>query len=304
MGMKDTRRQIMLHSDGKLDIELEEQVYTLKEVTISSEKIANVRNTTMGVERLKVKDIKNIPMAFGEVDIMKVVMSLPGVKAVGEASSGFNVRGGATDQNLILFNDGTVYNPTHLFGFFSVFNPDVVKDMELYKSSIPAKYGGRISSVLDINSREGNKKEFKGSASIGLLTSRLTLEGPLFSEKTSFIVGGRTTYSDWILKKLPEKSGYKDGNAGFYDLNATINHKFDERNNLYLSRQNAAPPSAQPGSTRSGFALPSVCFTRCGTAMPTKEIGPANAVTQAASRLDSSTSTTENARTGTPTLAA
>mgnify|MGYP000455956258 FL=1 len=136
---------------------------------------------------------------------------------------------------MILFNDGTVYNPTHLFGFFSVFNPDVVKDMELYKSSIPAKYGGRISSVLDINSREGNKKEFKGSASIGLLTSRLTLEGPLFSEKTSFIVGGRTTYSDWILKKLPEKSGYKDGNAGFYDLNATINHKFDERNNLYLN---------------------------------------------------------------------
>lgn len=110
-----------------------------------------------------------------------------------------------------------------------------MKDMELYKSSIPAKYGGRISSVLDINSREGNKKEFKGSASIGLLTSRLTLEGPLFSEKTSFIVGGRTTYSDWILKKLPEKSGYKDGNAGFYDLNATINHKFDERNNLYLN---------------------------------------------------------------------
>ena len=106
---------------------------------------------------------------------------------------------------LILFNDGTVYNPTHLFGFFSVFNPDVVKDMELYKSSIPAKYGGRISSVLDINSREGNKKEFKGSASIGLLTSRLTLEGPLFSEKTSFIVGGRTTYSDWILEETPRE---------------------------------------------------------------------------------------------------
>lgn len=235
LGMKDSRRQVIVHAAGKLDIELEEQVYSLKEVTISSEKIANVKSTTMGVERLKVKDIKNIPMAFGEVDIMKVVMALPGVKAVGEASSGFNVRGGATDQNLILFNDGTIYNPTHLFGFFSVFNPDVVKDMELYKSSIPAKYGGRISSVLDINSREGNKKKFAGSASIGLLTSRLTLEGPLFSEKTSFIVGGRTTYSDWILKKLPEKSGYSDGNAGFYDLNATINHKFDERNNLYLN---------------------------------------------------------------------
>lgn len=235
IGLKDTRRQIVLHSTGKLDIELEEEVYALKEVVISSEKIENVRSTTMGVERLKIRDIKNIPTAFGEVDIIRAVMSLPGVKAVGEASSGFNVRGGATDQNLILFNDGTIYNPTHLFGFFSAFNPDLVKDMELYKSSIPAKYGGRISSVLDITTREGNKKEFKGSASLGLLTSRLTLEGPVFSEKTSFIVGGRTTYSDWILKKLPEKSGYRDGSAGFYDLNATINHKFNEFNNLYIN---------------------------------------------------------------------
>ncbi len=235
MGMKETKRQLMLYSEGKLDIELEEQVYALKEVTISSEKVANVRNTTMGMERLQVKDIKNIPTAFGEVDILRVVMSLPGVKAVGEASSGFNVRGGATDQNLILFNDGTVYNPTHLFGFFSAFNPDVVKDMELYKSSIPAKYGGRISSILDINGREGSKKKIQGSASIGLLTSRLTLEGPLFGDKTSFVVAGRTTYSDWILKELPEKSGYRDGTAGFYDLNATVNHRFDERNNLYVN---------------------------------------------------------------------
>lgn len=235
IGLKDTRRQIVLYSEGKLDIELEEDIYTLKEVVISAEKIENVRGTTLGVERLKIKDIKNIPMVFGEVDVIRAVLALPGVKAVGEASSGFNVRGGATDQNLILFNDGTIYNPTHLFGFFSAFNPDLVKDMELYKSSIPAKYGGRISSVLDITTREGNKKEFKGSASLGLLTSRLTLEGPLFSEKTSYIVGGRTTYSDWILKKLPEKSGYRDGSAGFYDLNASLNHKFDERNNLYLN---------------------------------------------------------------------
>lgn len=235
LGLKDAKRQIALYSDGKLDIELEEHIYSLKEVTISSEKIANIRNTTLGLERIAVKDIKNIPTAFGEVDILKVIMSLPGVKSVGEASSGFNVRGGATDQNLILFNDGTIYNPTHLFGFFSAFNPDIVRDMELYKSSIPAKYGGRISSVLEINGREGNKKEFKGSASIGLLTSRLVLEGPILGEKTSFIVGGRTTYSDWILNKLPEKSGYKDGKAGFYDLNLTLNHKFDERNNLYIN---------------------------------------------------------------------
>ncbi|MDH6356769.1 TonB-dependent receptor [Parabacteroides sp. PF5-9] len=235
IGLKDTRRQIVLHSAGKLDIELEEQVYSLKEVTISSEKVENVRSTTIGIERLKIQDIKNIPTAFGEVDVIKAVLSLPGVKSVGEASSGFNVRGGSTDQNLILFNDGTIYNPTHLFGFFSAFNPDLVKDMELYKSSIPAKYGGRISSVLDINTREGNKKEFNGAVSIGLLTSRITLEGPIIKDKTSFIVGGRTTYSDWILKQLPEKSGYKDGNAGFYDLNATIGHKFDEYNNLYIN---------------------------------------------------------------------
>ena len=123
----------------------------------------------------------------------------------------------------------------HLFGFFSAFNPDLIKDMELYKSSIPSKYGGRISSVLDITTREGNKKKFKGSASLGILTSRLTLEGPMFSEKTSYIIGGRTTYSDWILQKLPEKSGYRDGSAGFYDLNASLSHRFDEHNNLYVN---------------------------------------------------------------------
>ncbi|MCD7931994.1 MAG: TonB-dependent receptor [Tannerellaceae bacterium] len=235
MGTKDTRRHLFLHTDGKLDIELEEQIFALREVTVSSEKLENVRSLGLGVERLKIKDIKNIPTAFGELDILLVVMSLPGVKSVGEMSSGFNIRGGPTDQNLILFNDGTIYNPTHMFGLFSAFNPDLVKDIELYKSSIPSRYGGRISSVLDINSREGNKKEFKGSASLGLLTSSLTLEGPVFNDKTSFIVGGRTTYSDWLLKKLPEKTDYRDGNAGFYDLNLTVNHKFDEYNSLYVN---------------------------------------------------------------------
>jgi outer membrane cobalamin receptor len=235
IGMKDSKRQLQIYSGGKLDIELEEQVYSLKEITVSSERVARVRTTTIGMERLTMKDMKNVPTAFGETDVMKIVLSLPGVKSVGEASGGIHVRGGATDQNLILFNDGTIYNPTHLFGFFSAFNPDVVKDMELYKSSIPSKYGGRLSSVLDINTREGNKKEFTGSASLGLLTSRLSLEGPLVSDKTSYLVGGRTTYSDWILKQLPENSGYKEGNAGFYDANLSLSHRFDEQNNLYLN---------------------------------------------------------------------
>ncbi|MDR2811249.1 MAG: TonB-dependent receptor plug domain-containing protein [Tannerellaceae bacterium] len=217
------------------------RVYELDEVFVSSTRMReNVRGTTLGVERLEVKAIKNIPTVFGERDIMRVVISLPGVKTVGEASSGFNVRGGATDQNLILFNGGTIYNPTHLFGFFSAINPEVVQNMELFKSSIPAKYGGRISSVLEINGREGGKEKFVGSASLGLLTSQLTLEGPISGGKTSYLVGGRTTYSDWILKKLPEKSGYRDGNAGFYDLNASLAHKFSNYDNLtvngYFSR--------------------------------------------------------------------
>ena len=235
IGLKDTKRQVMLYASGKLDIKLEEQVYALSEVSVSANIVENVRSTALGVTRLKMKEIKNIPTAFGELDILKVVMALPGVKSVGEVSSGFNVRGGATDQNLILFNGGTVYNPTHLFGLFSIFNSDMVKDMELYKSSIPAKFGGRISSVLDINSREGSKEKFQGSASLGLLTSSLTLEGPLFNKKTSYIVGARTTYSDWLLNLLPEKSGYKDGNAGFYDLNASIDHRFDVNNSLTLT---------------------------------------------------------------------
>ncbi|GHT30807.1 hypothetical protein AGMMS49574_11340 [Bacteroidia bacterium] len=235
-GDTETNRPTVFEAPRLKEEDPDMRVYDLDEVLISSNRSReNVRTTTIGVERLEVKAIKNIPTVFGERDIMRVVISLPGVKTVGEASSGFNVRGGATDQNLILFNGGTIYNPTHLFGFFSALNPEVVKDMELYKSSIPAKYGGRISSVLEINGREGDKKKFNGSASLGLLTSQLTIEGPLFSEKTSYILSGRTTYSDWILKQLPEKSGYRDGSAGFYDLNASLSHKFSNYDNLVVN---------------------------------------------------------------------
>ena len=233
--IQETRRQIDLRGNGELDIVLEERQYELQEVTVSAGLRDNTKDVQMSVTKLQVKEIRKIPTAFGEVDVLRAVQALPGVTTAGEASSGLNVRGGATDQNLILFNEGTIYNPTHLFGLFSVFNPDLVQDMELYKSSIPAKFGGRISSVLDINTRVGNKEEFKGSASIGLLTSRLTLEGPLFGNKTSYIVGARTTYSDWLLGLLPEKSGYNDGRAGFYDLNASIDHRFDENNSLTVS---------------------------------------------------------------------
>ena len=235
MGMQESKRQLMLFSDGKLDIEVDEQIYMLSEVAVTANRIDNIRSVSGGIERLQMRSVKNIPTVMGEADVLRIILTLPGVKSAGEISSGINVRGGATDQNLILFNDGTIYTPTHLFGLFSTFNPDLVENMELYKSGIPAKYGGRISSVLEINTREGNKKMYEGAASLGLMTSRATLEGPLIKGKGSFIAGGRTTYSDWLLKQIPEKSGYSNGTAGFYDLNGSLTYKFNDYNNVYLN---------------------------------------------------------------------
>jgi hypothetical protein len=174
-----------------------------------------------------------VPSLFGEADVLRVITTLPGVKTVGEASTGFNVRGGSADQNLILFNDATIYNPSHFFGMFSAFNPELIKDIELYKSSIPAKFGGRLASVLDITSREGNKRNFTGSAGIGIITSRVNLEGPITKDRTSFIFGGRTTYANWLLSLLPKE--YKNSQASFQDFNLGISHRIDSFNNIYVS---------------------------------------------------------------------
>jgi hypothetical protein len=234
VGMKDTKRQIMLYSDGKLNIELHDLISSLKTIVVVAEKNSNVKRLQMGVERLNIKAIRQMPVVFGESDIIKAILSLPGVTSVGEASAGFNVRGGAADQNLILFNGTTVYNPSHLFGFFTAFNPDVVKDVELYKSSIPEKYGGRLSSVLDVTTRDGNKKKISGIGGIGPITGRLTLEGPIIKDKTSFLIGGRTSYSDWLLKALPNPD-YKNSSASFYDVDLHINHEINAKNNIYLT---------------------------------------------------------------------
>ncbi|MDB4904256.1 MAG: TonB-dependent receptor [Mucilaginibacter sp.] len=233
MGMRDTRRQIILYSNGALNIEMQEQIISLKEVQISSEKVANIRSVEMGVAKLDIKSIKQIPTVFGEADVLRAVLTLPGVQSVGEASTGFNVRGGSADQNLILLNDATIYNPSHFFGFFSAFDPDLIQDVQLYKSSIPEKFGGRLSAVLDITEREGNKKKFTGSAGIGLITSRFNIEGPLDSNKTSFIFGARTTYAEWLLKALP--SAYSNSSASFYDVNFNLSHQIDNKDNLYLT---------------------------------------------------------------------
>ena len=197
----------------------------LEEIVVVGGRQSAVNNMMMGSEKFKPQVLKNIPSAFGESDIMKIVLTLPGVTTVGEASSGYNVRGGATDQNLILFNGGTVYNPSHLFGLFTSFNSDAVEDVELFKSSIPVEYGGRISSVLKVNSKEANMQKFTGSASIGALTSKVNLEIPIVKDHLSLMLNGRTTYSDWMLKNLPEKSGYKDGTANFYDLGGVMTWK-------------------------------------------------------------------------------
>ncbi len=242
LGIRDTRRQLMVYTEGRMNIDLQPQVTALRNVTVSSEKSSQIRGMTMGVQKIDIKAIKQVPVAFGEADILKVVLTMPGVKSVGEASTGLNVRGGSSDQNLILFNDATVFNPSHFFGMFSAFNPEVVKDVQLYKSVIPAKYGGRLSSVLEVNSREGNKKNVTGSAGIGLITSRINIEGPLAKEKSSFIFGARTTYSNWLLNLLPAE--YKNSKAGFYDMNLNVSHEINKKNNLYftgyLSRDNFA----------------------------------------------------------------
>src|SRR5262249_5053933 len=161
-----------------------------------------------------IRNIKQVPTAFGEADVLRTVLTLPGVTSAGESSTGLNVRGGAVDQNLILFSDATIYNPSHLFGFFSSFNPDVIKDVELYKSSITEKYGGRLASVLNVTEKEGSKRKFGGSGGIGPLTAKLELEGPIDSGRTSFLIAGRTSYSDWILKQIPDDE-YKNSTADF-----------------------------------------------------------------------------------------
>ena len=232
--LEDAKVHLQVYNDGALDIVVKEQVYALTGVVVSAESGNKVRNNEIGIEKVRMDRIKSVPVVFGEADVVKIILTLPGVKSVGEAAGGFNVRGGATDQNLVLFNGGTVYNPSHLFGMFSGFNPDIINDIELYKSSIPVEYGGRISSVLDVNSREGNNKDITGSLGLGLLTGRGHIEGPL-GAKTTFIAGVRATYSDWLLGLLPDNSEYKQGAASFYDFTAGVTHRFNDKSSLHVN---------------------------------------------------------------------
>ena len=178
-GMKTLKQHIVVYGEGKLNFNLKEEIIALKEVLIQSDADLNVSNMQMGSVALDMKQLKNVPKVLGENDILKVALALPGVKSIGEGSAGLNVRGGNSDQNLILLNDAPVYNPSHFLGFFSIFNADVIKSSELYKSGIPAQYGGRLSSLFNIQTKDGNLKKFSGQGGLGLVTSRLSLEVPL-----------------------------------------------------------------------------------------------------------------------------
>ncbi len=234
IGMRTTQRNIIIHSDGKLDVEMQDKPESLKEVVVTAKSEDMVRNTRMGMEKLTMKTLKQLPMGFGEADIIKSSLLLPGVQSVGEASSGFNVRGGSVDQNLILLNDAAILNTSHFFGFFSGFNSELVKDITLYKSGVPAKYGGRISSVMDITLKDGNRKATKLSGGISPVSGRLNVEGPIKKDKSSFIIGARSTYSNWILKLLDDPK-LQNSTAGFYDVQGNFSFDLDQNNSLYLS---------------------------------------------------------------------
>lgn len=234
VGMRQTIRNIIIYSDGILNVEMAENTNQLNEVIVSANRENIVRNVRMGIEKINVKMLKQIPMGMGEVDLFKSSLLLPGVQSVGEASNGYNVRGGSADQNLILLNSAPIINPSHFFGFFSAFNSDMIEDVTLYKSGIPAKYGGRVSSVMDIILKEGSKEKFNVSGGISPLTGRLMVEGPIIKNKTSFIISSRTTYSDWILRQLKNIQLQKSS-ASFYDIQGLLIIDPNDKNSFSLS---------------------------------------------------------------------
>ena len=234
VGYRSINRKISINSDIRLDLNLMPE-NILEEVVISSEKRNdNVVNAQMGVAKINLSEIRNVPVLFGERDVLKTLQLLPGIKSAGEGNSGFYVRGGSTDQNLILLDEAPVYNASHLLGFFSTFNSDAIKDVSVFKGGMPAQYGGRLSSVLDIRMNDGNKKEFTAEGGIGLISSRLKVEGPLIKDKSSFMISGRRTYADAFLA-LSKDSSINKNTLYFYDLNAKVNYQIDDKNTLYLS---------------------------------------------------------------------
>lgn len=235
VGLSPTIFEINLQKDSTINIGLVESSNNLEQVVVSAPtRGRSLSSPQMGVEHLSISEIKTMPALLGEKDVLKTIQLLPGIKSAGDGNSGFFVRGGAADQNLILLDEATVYNATHLLGFFSTFNSDAIKDITMYKGGMPAQYGGRLSSVLDIRMNEGNNQDYSASGGIGLISAKLNLEGPIQQDKSSFLVSGRRTYLDLFLKASSDSS-VKDSKLYFYDLNAKLNYTLGGKDRLYLS---------------------------------------------------------------------
>jgi hypothetical protein len=235
MGYAPCSFQVLLKQNMRQNFMLNEKSVEQKEVVVTGERNdENIRSIQMGLNIIDVKGIQSIPVFLGEKDILKTVQLLPGIKSASEGNSGFYVRGGGADQNLILLDEATVYSPSHFFGFFSVFNSDAIKDVMVYKGAMPAAYGGRLSSVLDIKMKEGNEKQFGINGGIGLISSRLTVEGPIIKNKMSFSVSGRRTYAD-LVQNLSSNPRSDNPQLYFYDLNAKVNYQISEEDRIYLS---------------------------------------------------------------------
>jgi len=231
IGYKTIEKKITLDKDIELNIALPEELTELEEVVVTGESpIANVSSIQMSRNDLDIKQVKKLPALFGEPDIIKTIQMLPGVISAGEGTSSFFVRGGSADQNLILIDEAPVYDPSHLFGLFSVFNADIIKDSELYKGGIPSRFGGRLSSILDVRTRDGNNKEFEGEAGIGLLASSISVEGPIKKDESSYIFSARRSYVDLFLR-----AANNDNLVYFYDVNAKVNWRANNKNRFFLS---------------------------------------------------------------------
>lgn len=234
IGMKEKQVNVNLYGSGELNMEMNSMLIPLKETVVSADKNVIFQRYEVGVEKVNISSFKLLPTAMGESDIIKSVLLIPGVQSVGEGSAGFSVRGGSSDQNLILLYGAPVYNTAHLFGFFSAVNSDIIRDVTLYKGGIPSRYGGRISSVLDITSKEGNRKEFAGNAGISPITTHVMVEGPIIKDTLTYSLAGRTTYSNYLLRLVDDPEIVKS-EASFYDLNGKITYDINKNNKLDLS---------------------------------------------------------------------
>ncbi len=231
VGFDPISETILLNENIRRNFSLNESSQQLEEIILTDQTVrTEIRRPEMSVNKLSIKEIKDMPVVLGEADIIKSIITLPGVTNAGEGQSGFNVRGGGADQNLILLDEATIFNSSHLFGFFSVFNPDAIKDLKLYKGGIPARYGGRLSSVLDIYQKEGNSTGFHMNGGIGIISSRLLAEGPIVKDRGSFLVAGRASYAHLFLKLTDNPNS-----AYFYDLNTKLSYRLNDNNNVFLS---------------------------------------------------------------------